>query len=513
MAGSPQQIKKRIQTIRDKLCSGLIEREEPVRLALLSALAGEHLLLIGEPGTAKSVLARKLHQAFREGEYFERLLTKFSVPDELFGPLSIKALESDRYQRLTKRYLPTASIAFIDEIFKANSAILNALLTLLNEREFDNGDERVKTPLISVIAASNELPEDDGLDALYDRFLCRYKVEPVSADNFLGLLQLTDASETITQAQAFTPEQVEKIQWAAEKVDLSEECLQLLGALRSYLQEQKIYVSDRRWRKAVKLLKVCAYTNGQKQVSVWDGCLLKHCLWHEPEQKQLIADWYRSHIGISGQLNLHTLEKLVFTWEQVLEQDRNTQIQQKDEQQRLLYIDQQGELTRKECTRLKPTRDGQPLYFAPSSQQDRSGGGDGYSGEELREQFFDDVYQQTHIEGRWVHFDQYVQDAENRFVEDVRNSPAMQPKQHSAAFIEGRLKETGHLSEDIATLQKALGDQLDSLDKTIGEHIWMMPEFAEQAGASLKLAKDQATNLFKRVQKVTDDYRNLPRLS
>lgn len=154
-------MKQRIQTILSQLHTGLIEREEPIRLALLAALSGEHLLLIGEPGTAKSVLARKLHLAFKDGEYFERLLTKFSVPEELFGPLSIKALENDCYLRLTDRYLPAASIAFIDEIFKANSAILNALLTLLNEREFDNGDSRIKTPLVSVIAASNELPDDE----------------------------------------------------------------------------------------------------------------------------------------------------------------------------------------------------------------------------------------------------------------------------------------------------------------------------------------------------------------
>ncbi len=139
-------MKTKLKNLRDALSQNLIERDTPIRLTLLAALSGEHLLLLGPPGTAKSELARRLKQAFNGGNYFERLLTRFSVPEELFGPLSIKALEEDRYERLTSGYLPTATVAFIDEIFKANSAILNSLLTLLNEREFDNGVNREKHP-------------------------------------------------------------------------------------------------------------------------------------------------------------------------------------------------------------------------------------------------------------------------------------------------------------------------------------------------------------------------------
>ena len=141
------------QQIIDQVSHGLFERDEAVRLLILAALSGEHLLLVGPPGTAKSELARRLHQVFG-GTYFERLLTRFSVPEELFGPLSLAALDEGRYERDIVGYLPCASVAFLDEVFKANSAILNALLTVLNERQFDQGAQRVAVPLVSLVATT-----------------------------------------------------------------------------------------------------------------------------------------------------------------------------------------------------------------------------------------------------------------------------------------------------------------------------------------------------------------------
>ena len=141
-----------------KLERGLIEREAEARLLLLALVGGEHLLLLGPPGTAKSELCRRL-SAVAGLTYFERTLTRFSTPEELFGPLSLTALERDEFLRATAGYAPDAELLFIDEIFKSNSAILNTLLTLLNERLFDNGASRARVPLLSAVAASNEGPE------------------------------------------------------------------------------------------------------------------------------------------------------------------------------------------------------------------------------------------------------------------------------------------------------------------------------------------------------------------
>jgi MoxR-like ATPase len=252
---SPEGIADKLNAVFERLNRGLIERDTEIRLAVLGALSGEHLLLIGPPGTAKSEIARRLVRAIGGDEIFERLLTRFSVPEELFGPLSLKALEDDRYERNTAKYLPTARVAFIDEIFKANSAILNSLLTILNERQFDNGTERVDVPLATLVGASNELPEGEELQALYDRFLLRRQVLPVSDEGFLEMLALDEDDDEESEAVVLSPELIEHVQLVAPAVAVSREVVEFIGVMRKLLAKEDIYVSDRRWVKSRILCK------------------------------------------------------------------------------------------------------------------------------------------------------------------------------------------------------------------------------------------------------------------
>lgn len=293
------------------LQEGLLERGTEVRLLLLTALAGEHLLLLGPPGTAKSELSRRLSK-LTGGRYFERLLTRFSVPEELFGPLSMKGLENDEYVRHTDGYLPTAEVAFIDEIFKANSAILNALLTLLNERLFDNGNKRFPVPLLCMVGASNELPESEELDALFDRFLLRRHVSQVSSAQLASLARLAANSQARQQSSsasngnggaaapsaAASPLTLDDFkstsQAAHSSVDLPESVVDLLTGLRDYLQdkcEPPVYVSDRRFMKAVNLLQVAAFADSRDEVSEYDCLLLEHVFGNRPDDAQKVKAW------------------------------------------------------------------------------------------------------------------------------------------------------------------------------------------------------------------------------
>ncbi len=298
------------------LAEGLIERDAQARCLILAVLCGEHVLFVGPPGTAKSELARRLHRVVG-GRYFERLLTRFTVPEELFGPLSLAALDEGRYERDIDGYLPTASIAFLDEIFKANSAILNALLTLLNEREFDQGVHRIRAPLVSVVAASNEVPDEEALRAFFDRFLFRCAVTPVTDAAFGSLLDRIDAPLAVGPRLSMA--ELEAAQQAGTTVRVGDAVRTALVELRAFLRQRSIEVSDRRWVRIVRALRIAAACNGRAEVALEDLYLLQFLVSERAEQAQGVQEWFAGLLGAAQEVTPERLTRVVDAFDKQIE--------------------------------------------------------------------------------------------------------------------------------------------------------------------------------------------------
>jgi MoxR-like ATPase len=313
-------MKDRINRIIQALNENLYEREEVIRLSLLITIAGESIFLLGPPGVAKSLIARRLKHIFKGGKSFEYLMNRFSTPDEIFGPIAISKLKNeDKYERKTTKYLPWADVVFLDEIWKAGPSIQNSLLTAINEKKYRNGEQEDDISLKGLISASNELPaKGEGLEALWDRFIVRYYVENITDKyNFIDYLKSNNDPYEVNIKEEDKISNEEYINWQAQinKIKISEETINVINAIRFYLDEYNkkeevkypIYISDRRWKKIVKVLQTSAFLNDRKEIDLMDCFLITHSLWNEVEHipivKEFVDDAIKKH-GYREKLNL-----------------------------------------------------------------------------------------------------------------------------------------------------------------------------------------------------------------
>jgi MoxR-like ATPase len=307
------ELARRLQAGARRLEAQFLGKEEVIRLLFVSAVAGEHMVMVGPPGTAKSALVRAF-AATIDANYYDYLLTRFTEPNEIFGPVDIQAFRQGSYRRRIEGMLPEAEIAFLDEIFKANSAILNSLLSVLNSRRFSHGNSTISVPLISLFAASNEVPADDALSALFDRFLLRVRVDYLDSYQFRGLLQKGAALEAKALEGRGEPHAPSKPAVSAKDLiavqrefrrlleGMDEEFLATYKGLVFQIRSEGIGLSDRRVVKMLKLFAASAVFDGREQVTDADFFVLKH-VWNTPEQQDILQEmvgpildrWYEQH--------------------------------------------------------------------------------------------------------------------------------------------------------------------------------------------------------------------------
>jgi MoxR-like ATPase len=297
------------QEVARQLNTQFLDKQEIIRLMLVSAIAGEHMVIVGPPGTAKSAMI-DMFARLVDAQYFEYLLTRFTEPNELFGPVDIAAFREGRYTRRVEGMLPQAEIVFLDEIFKSNSAILNSLLQLINERKFVNGSSVLDVPLISLYAASNEIPNDENLAAMFDRFLLRVLSDNLDSYHFHELMNKgiqLEVNKMTGRGKGLRPvisaADLRALQGAYDRfMTFPEDFLAKYKGLIFQIRSEGISVSDRRAVKLLKLFAASAVFDGRTRVHDGDFFVLRH-IWNNLDQVELLEEivnpivdaYYREH--------------------------------------------------------------------------------------------------------------------------------------------------------------------------------------------------------------------------
>lgn len=263
----------------------MYERENEIRAVARAILAEQHVVLLGAPGVAKSMLITEFVKRISGANVFKKLIMRDSTPDEILGPISIKGLENDVCKRNIAGMLPECEFAFLDEIFKGNSVVLNSTLTIMNERVFDNDGKRSDCPLVTLLAASNELPQEDELAALWDRFTVRLIVKKIADDhNFIRFLKSKTTAAAAVSSKG-TMEDLKKEIEDCKAVAIPDEVLEALCKIRRELANEKITPSDRRFSWMLRILQAEAYLSGRNTVELDDIVCLTDCIWDTEEAR------------------------------------------------------------------------------------------------------------------------------------------------------------------------------------------------------------------------------------
>ncbi|WP_338985562.1 AAA family ATPase [Spiroplasma endosymbiont of Diplazon laetatorius] len=285
-------ITERIKKLISEISYQVYEKETIFRLAMLALLGEESIFLLGKPGIAKSLISRRLKFAIKGGSNFEYLMSKFSTPEEIYGPIDLRLLKEGKYVRVVDGYLPASNVGFLDEIWKAGPSIQNTLLTIINEKIFRNGGTDIKVPLKLLISASNELPaEGEGLEALFDRFIIRYIAEGLkSEENFEQLLDGESSLDVdVDPRLQISIEELEIWKKQSKQVRISRKSLDFIHYFRKKIVKDtngEAYISDRRWKKISGLMKTSAFYNGRAETDIVDLFVIPYCIWDNEEQEE-----------------------------------------------------------------------------------------------------------------------------------------------------------------------------------------------------------------------------------
>lgn len=338
-----------VQALISALAKTMVGREEACRLVVLGLILKEHIFFLGPPGTGKSMLGRELHRLVRSRDatpvkYFDTMFTTFTGPDDVFGPCDIKGLQENVVKRCTEGKLPEARVAFIDEIFKANKGVLNALLTILVDRKYEGAE----VPLHTALGASNEIKSESDMKALLDRFLLRGLLDRVQdarscdgaspfdiPEGFERLLEFDGAvdrneSVCVYEDELLGVSEVLELRRAAMRRDgqrlFGDHVKRFLNHLRMYIDDiselaDQSLCSDKRWVKLSRLIQIVALTNGRWEVELIDCFMCTYCLWERKEQLRALLQWmakalryYIHHCGPDQEKKRHVTEAKNDIW-------------------------------------------------------------------------------------------------------------------------------------------------------------------------------------------------------